>query len=246
MVAETPSQRSLQKGRDRFEASRWSQVLRRDNPDAAGVRDALGELSARYRYPVYAYLRRSGHAPAHVRQLTEHFLVELTRELPTGRAAPAPGQFRKFLLVRLHAFLTTPPQITTSAEPSADNDELETRYLNDRLGVVAPEQAFHLCYARELLQRARARLAKEAGEFGRGALFGLLEPYLALEPEPGRLGVIASAQNASAALVAIALKRLRQRFRELVEEELVETVSGVADLEHERQALFAALNAQSQ
>ncbi len=245
MVAETPSQRSLQKGRDRFATSRWSQVLRRDNPDAADVRDALGELSVRYRYPVYAYLRRSGHAPAHGRLLTEHFLAELTKDLPTD-GAPALGQFRRFLLVQLHAFLSMPPEVRASAAPPADSDELETRYLNDRLGVIAPEQAFHLCYARELLHRARARLAKEAGEVGRGALFGMLEPYLALEPEPGRLGEIASAQNASAALVAIALKRLRQRFRELVDEELVETVGGVADLERERQALFAALNAQSQ
>jgi RNA polymerase sigma-70 factor (ECF subfamily) len=142
--------------------------------------------------------------------------------------------------------LATPQQTAISANTSPDGDELETRYLNDRLGTVAPEQAFHLCYARELLQRARVRLAREAGEAGRYALFGMLEPYLAQEPEPGRLGLIADAQHASATLVAIALKRLRQRFRELVDEELVETVGGVADLELERQALFAALNERSQ
>ncbi len=66
--------------------------------------------------------------------------------------------------------------------------ELELRYqLADRLGAITPEQAFHLCYARELLQRARTQLAKEASQAGRDALYAALEPYLALDPEPGRL-----------------------------------------------------------
>ena len=230
---------------DRFATSRWSQVLRRDTPDKAGARDALAELSARYRYPVYAYLRRSGHPPAGVSLLTEHFLNELKTELPLANAATASGQFRAFLLVRLHAFLIRPPQMRTLAQTS-EIDDLEARYLIDRLGAIAPEQAFQLCYARELLQRARSRLAKEANEAGRGSLYTALESYLALEPEPGRLGLIADIQNASAALVAIALKRLRQRFRELVDEELIETVGGATDLEREREALFSALSAQAQ
>jgi RNA polymerase sigma-70 factor (ECF subfamily) len=230
---------------DRFATSRWSQVLQRDTPDKSGARDALAELSARYRYPVYAYLRRSGHPPAGASLLTEHFLKEQKTELPLANAATASGQFRAFLLVRLHAFLIRPPQTRTLAHTS-DIDELEARYLNDRLGAIAPEQAFHLCYARELLQRAHSRLAKEANEAGRGKLYNDLEPFLAMEPEPGRLGLIANAHHASAALVAMALKRLRQRFRELVDEELIETVGGAADLEREREALFAALSAQAQ
>ena len=230
--------------RDRFATSRWSQVIRRDTPDNASARGALAELSVRYRYPVYAYLRRSGHPPASVRLLTEHFLSELTADLPQGNTTSASGQFRAFLLVRLHAFLIKPPQADVSADAMA-GDELETRYLNDRLGTVTPEQAFHLCYARELLQRARTQLKKEAIQAGRDALYAALEPYLAMEPEPGRLALIASAQDASASLVAIALRRLRQRFRELVDEELVETVGGVTDLEREREALFAALSAQN-
>ncbi len=103
MASGHPSHSTWHASQDRFATSRWSQVMRRDTPDNAGARDALAELSARYRYPVYAYLRRSGHAPAHVLLLTEHFLAELTIEVPQGSAAPAPGQFRAFLLLRLHA-----------------------------------------------------------------------------------------------------------------------------------------------
>ncbi len=56
------------------------------------------------------------------------------------------------------------------------------------------------------------------------------------------MGLIANAQNvASAALVSIALKRLRQRFRELVDEELVETVGGAADLAREREGAVRGL-----
>ncbi len=244
MASGHPSHSTWHASQDRFATSRWSQVMRRDTPNA-GARDALAELSARYRYPVYAYLRRSGHAPAHVLLLTEHFLAELTAEVPQGSAAPAPGQFRAFLLLRLHAFLIKPSTMDAPGSPSIGGDELELRYLADRLGAITPEQAFHLCYARELLQRARAQLAKEASQAGRDALYAALEPYLALDPEPGRLGLIANAQNASAALVSIAHKRLRQRFRELVDEELIETVGGAADLAREREALFAALSAQN-
>lgn len=241
MVAGHPSNRSGLSAGDRFATSRWSQVLRRDAPDTTRARNALVELGVRYRYPVYAYLRRSGHLPASACELTEHFLAELGADLPQVASMSSSGQFREFLLGHLHAYLIKPPPVGVAAD-HVGNDELETRYLNDHLGTVAPQQVFHLCYARELLQLARARLQKEAGEAGRGALYTALEPYLALEPEPGRLGLIADVQRASTALVAIALKRLRQRFRELVDEELVQTVGGATDLEREREGLFAALS----
>jgi Arc/MetJ family transcription regulator len=41
--------------------------------------------------------------------------------------------------------------------------------------------------------------------------------------------------------LVVALKRLRQRFRELVDDELAETVCAAEDLERERAALHAAL-----
>jgi hypothetical protein len=40
----------------------------------------------------------------------------------------------------------------------------------------------------------------------------------------------------------MALKRLRQRFRELVRDELADTVASADELAAERQALFAALD----
>jgi RNA polymerase sigma-70 factor (ECF subfamily) len=69
-----------------------------------------------------------------------------------------------------------------------------------------------------------------------------LEPYLTREPLPGQYDELSHKLAIRPLALVMALKRLRQRFRELVREELADTVTTAEELAAEQQALLAALD----
>jgi hypothetical protein len=85
------------------------------------------------------------------------------------------------------------------------------------------------------------RLRREATQAGREAMFEALEPFLTIDPPPGQYEAISGTLGTRPLALVVALKRLRQRFRELADEELAETVTSADELEAERVALHAAL-----
>src|SRR5580765_3226276 len=93
-----------QRSHDRFANTRWSVVMQQASGDAPDAARALDELAQRYWYPVYAYVRRCGHAPEVAQDITRTFLHRLISEF-SSRAQPPHGHFRKFLLARLNDFL---------------------------------------------------------------------------------------------------------------------------------------------
>jgi len=225
---------------DRFATTRWSVVMRHANMPAGDARDALGELARRYWYPVYVYMRRCGHAPAAAGQLAQRFLQRLLEAGAGGNAQPNPGPYRGYLLARLYEFLADDAHGAIGAAGTTPV-ELETRYQQDQLGLLSPEQSFQRAFALQLLNRTMRRLRSEASQTGHGDMFEQLEPFLAREAAPGEYEFIAVRLHTRPLTIVVALKRLRQRFRELAAEELVDTVSSAADLATEQDALLAVL-----
>jgi RNA polymerase sigma-70 factor (ECF subfamily) len=222
---------------DRFATTRWSVVMRHADAPSGNARDALGELARRYWYPVYVYMRRCGHAPPAAEQLARQFLPHLLADSPDSGA---PGPYRGYLLSRLHAFLAADAHgpIDESLPVPAD---LETRYQQDQLGQLSPEQSFQRAFALQVLNRTLRRLRGEASQTGHGDMYESLEPFLARDAAPGEYEFIATRLKCRPLTVVVALKRLRQRFRELAAEELVDTVSSADDLVAEQNALLAVL-----
>ena len=72
-----------------------------------GFQAALGELYRIYRYPLYAYVRRRGHAPDEAPDLTQGFFLHLLEHKTLRRADPLKGKFRSFLLGSLQNYLAT-------------------------------------------------------------------------------------------------------------------------------------------
>jgi len=111
-----------------FRTTDWTEVL-----SARTSPEDLGTLLERYWSPVYAFLRRRDHPRERAEDLTQQFLADvvLKRDL-IGRADPARGRFRGFLLAALRnfvidesrrrgpaeqAFLPDDPQVIAAAEP---------------------------------------------------------------------------------------------------------------------------------
>ena len=232
--------------RQHFERTHWSLVMRCDQPLATDAREALVELCLRYWYPIYAYLRRDGRSPAGAQEITRSFLQHLFRHFRDGGTALAQGRFRQYLLARLRAFLESEqpvaPVVDVVTELIEPPPDLESRYQRDNgSGAQSPEQAYQLGFALELLARACDRLRAEAGQTGRLDMYDALQPFLAIDLPSAEAEELGRRFGTRSVVVAVALRRLRQRFRELIDTELADTVASADELLAEQHALFAVL-----
>jgi hypothetical protein len=226
---------------NRFLTTRWSVVLQ---PAAADAGDALNDLTQRYWHPVYAYLRRCGHEPAVALDIAGSFLADLLRQFERSRDQPPRGRFRQYLLDRLNAFLGgdwRAAQDTTEGSDLVAPIDLEARYQRDITAAASPEAAYQHAFALEVIARALRRLRAEARQTGHLEMFEAMEPFLAREPAPGEYEAMAARLRSRPLALVVALKRLRQRFREIVGQELADTVASAEELAAELAALRAIL-----
>lgn len=208
-----------------------------------GARDALQELARRYWYPVYVYLRRCGHAPELAGTLARRFLYQLGSESANDAGFASHTHYRSYLLARMRAFLAAKqqaPVVVPGGEIEVPAD-LEERYQRDHVDAPSPEESYHRAFALQILHRSLRRLREEARQTGHLPMYEKLEAFLVREPVSGEYDTIATALRIRPLATVVALKRLRQRFRELAGEELADTVSSAAELELEQEALLDVL-----
>lgn len=240
----SPNQVTGRGGQDSrtFMATRWSLIA------AAGHRERapLAELCARYWYPVYAFARRAGHPPEASERIARNFFQHLVDHRIGDLAQSPPQSFRDWLLAELTRFLAQPgPALATpgpaAPEPPRPLDHYEARHRAESGDEAGPEAGFRRSFAIEILDRAHQRLGREATEAGHGRMFALLEAFLTADPQPGQYEAVARELGSGALAVVIAVRRLRQRYRELVDEELADTISDPSRLEAERLNLLSVL-----
>jgi len=230
---------------NRFATTRWSVVMQLAATESTSAQDALVELAQRYWYPVYAYVRRCGHVPAIAQDITRSFLQHLLQHFRAGRTLTAQGHFRRYLLAELNAFLAGDWREAVVDESSPElvlpPSDLEPRYQRDNTQPGSPEETYQRSFALEVLGRAFKRLRSEARKTGHLDMYEALEAFLGNDPQAGVYEELARKLNTRPLALVVALKRLRQRFRELVGEELADTVTSAEDLVAEQQALHAVL-----
>jgi hypothetical protein len=236
-----------QTANERFAATRWSLVAAAGAHDPTSARRALIELCLRYWYPVYAYVRGCGHAPEVAQGITQGFFEHLLATRLSLAEVRARGRFREHLLESLNRFLGGDWRQPADARPVPEFEqplpwsELEARFRAEAASGLTPEQNYQRSYALEVLAIALTRLRQEAEQAGRTRMFDAMQAWLSAEPLPGQMEQVARELGIRPLAAVVALKRLRQRFRELAEHELSETVSNAADLQAEREALARAL-----
>lgn len=229
---------------DHFSATRWSMVMRATASAPAQAGDALAELAQRYCYPVYAYVRRAGHAPDSAAEITAAYLRELTAR--SGNAQ-AQSNFRRYLLDRLNTFLGSHWRKTATAPPSCALQmpaDMEARYQREAAACASPEAAYQRAFALEVLARATQRVQDEAAQTGHLPMYQALREFLGREPAPGEIDAIGERLHLPPLALVMALKRLRQRFRELAMQELADTVTSSSDLVVEQGNLHELLRHQ--
>ena len=232
--------------RQQFAKTHWSMVRQAAGPRGPDARRALVELCLRYWYPIYAFIRHCGHSPAISNEMTRAFLQHLFQHFQAEGVVGVQGQFRQYLLERLRQFLTGDWRQMPAGAPVAELEQgpanLEGRNERDNADAETPEQAYQQSFALELIARAFAGLRDEARETGHLDMYEALERFVAQEPSAPEFAQVASDLKTRPLALSIALKRLRQRLRELIDAELADTVLSAEQLVSEQQALFAVLS----
>ena len=229
-----------------FGRTRWSVVLAVRSGSEAEARRSLAELCRRYWVPVYAFVRRCGHPPQSAATLVQAFLSDLVQQIRGGEGV-GDGGFRAFLQQRLERFLASDwTRLETAAPleefaPPWPLQQIEERQRQEQLPQATPQQAFQRAFALELLAVGLVQLREEAERNGRAAMFDAVRPYLTREPVPGEYAELAATLQSSPLAAVIAVKRLRQRYQELIDTQLAQTVGSRQSFESERNALLAQL-----
>lgn len=85
-----------------------------------------------------------------------------------------------------------------------------------------------------------ARLRGEAATAGKAETFARLRPFLMLEPAAAPYSAVAAALGQAEGALRVAVHRLRKRYRELLRDELAQTLADPSLAEEELRALSGA------
>ncbi|HJT34762.1 MAG TPA: sigma-70 family RNA polymerase sigma factor [Pirellulales bacterium] len=234
-------------GPRRFGTTHWSIVLAAQSPDLPESREALEDLCRSYWYPLYAYMRRRGHAAHEAQDLTQEFFATLLEKNYLESADRERGRFRTFLLTAVSRFLSKQHDRSRAAKRGGGKKPLaidvssgEERYRCEPADRWTPERLFERRWALTLLETVLARLAERYAAEGKADLFERLRDSITSD------GGVSYAQTAASlgmteGAVKVAVHRLRRRYRDTLREEIAATVESPGDVDDELNRLFEAL-----
>lgn len=212
--------------------------------------EALGTLCETYWYPLYAYLRSRGYMPDAAEDLTQAFIARLLEKEKRvlRQADPSRGRFRSFLLTALKNFAANEYGRSAAVKRggrvemlSLDFQTAEGRFLLEPPSEETPERVFDRQWAVTLLDRAMGRLSDHTNRAGRGEHFDRLKMYLTGEQPQVTYAEVAAHLGMSEGAVKVAVHRLRRQFRDLVREEIEQTVTSPDDVQDEMRHLWSAV-----
>jgi RNA polymerase sigma factor (sigma-70 family) len=231
-----------------FSTTHWSMVLSAADADSPGAKQALEQLCRAYWYPLYCFVRRQGYRPEDAQDATQEFFARFLQKNYFGLADPARGRFRSFLLCCLKNFLTERHRHDVRLKRgggqtvlSLDSQAAEERFLAEPADNSTPETIYDKRCALMLLERALGRLGEELATAGHAARFAELKSHLSGERGGRPYAEISQRLGMSEGAVKVAVHRLRERYRELLRDEVAQTLANRDDVDDELRHLIATI-----
>jgi len=236
-------------GHERFTATHWSVVLAARDGNSTRARAALEVLCRTYWYPLYAFLRRMGQSPHDAEDSVQSFFALCLEKNYLAAAEEAKGRFRSFLLLALKRFLAKERDKSGAdkrgggQKPIAlDGLTAEERYALEPAEMMSADKLFERRWALTLLERVLSRLQDEQAAAGQGEGFEQLKEFLLTVGRGTPYAELAVRLGTSEGAIKVAVHRLRQRYRELLLEEIANTVTSPEEAEEERRYLLAVVS----
>lgn len=236
------------RGAQDFATTQWSLVLVAGDGDRQEAQQALATLCEAYWLPLYAYVRRRVPDRAEAQDLTQSFFGELLEKNFVASARPERGRFRAFLLTALKHFLSKEWERARAQKRGGGRApiSLDFALAESSLGLepaagLTPEQIFDRQWAITLLDKTIDRLASECATAGKSRQFELLRGYLVGDSSGATYAEVAAELGSTEGAVKQGASRLRRRYRELLREEIAQTVASPEEVTEEIHNLFSAL-----
>ena len=238
-----------QNGAVSFATTHWSVVLtaQGESPEAD---KALEKLCRTYWWPIYSFIRRQGAGPEEAKDLTQSFFALLFERRDLEAVRREKGRLRSFFFASLKNFLAKERRYAAVAKRGEGRalislDELLARKRSDLepADTLSADRIFERRWALTVLEQVLARLEDEycaAGPASAG-LFEQLKKLLTDDGQRPSQAQIGHQFGMTENAVNQAFYRLRERYRELLHEEIAHTVIAPDDTEDELRHLIAVL-----
>jgi RNA polymerase sigma-70 factor (ECF subfamily) len=234
---------------DRFATTHWSIVVSAGASQSPEARQALATLCENYWFPLYAYVRRRGYDSYEAEDLTQEFFLRLLAKNYLAGVDREKGKFRAFLLASLKHFLAnewnrsrTRKRGCGKAVLSLDALSAESRYRLEPADELTPEKLFERRWAIAVLDEVLARLQAEfLALHGEQAAFNRLKQFLTAGQAPAGYSEVAATLGMTEGALKVAVHRLRRRYRQLLRDEIAQTVASPEEIDDEIHYLLSCL-----
>ena len=248
MTSEQSSQ-SLSAPGDVFATTQWTVVLAAGQRSTPQSDQALEQLCKTYWFPLYAFVRRHGHTKEDAEDLTQAFFARfLAKNYLDGLSAER-GRFRAFLLASLKHFLANEWDKSRrrkrgggTAPLSLDWQIADTQFQVADRNEPSPDKVFDREWAVTLLAKVIERVRAECEAENRGKQFAELKVFLTAGKGELSHADAARKLGMDETAVRVAVHRLRKRYRQLLRDEIAQTLSDPAMVDEEMRALFGAFS----
>jgi RNA polymerase sigma-70 factor (ECF subfamily) len=232
-----------------FATTHWSVVLSAQGESPA-AEEALEKLCRIYWRPIYGFVRRQGTEPESAKDLTQGFFLLLLERRDLDAVRKEKGRLRSYLLTSLKHFLTNERKRAMAIKRGEGQrliplDQFRT---GEPVGFESadtstPDQIYERRWAWALMEQVMRRLGDEYQTAGNAVLFERLKTVLTDEADRPSQAQIADELAMTENAVNQAFHRLRERYRQLLREEIAHTVMTPGDIEDELRHLVAVLRA---
>ena len=240
---------NTQNGAIAFATTHWSVVLEAQGESPA-AQEALEKLCRTYWWPLYGFVRRQGYGPEEAQDLTQGFFALLLERRDLDVVRREKGRLRSYLLASLKNFLAKARRRELALKRGEGRAlvPLEKLLARERAHLeptdnLTADQIYERRWALAVLDHVLARLGDEYRAAGNIRLFHQLQKSLADEPDRPSPAETARELGMTENAVRQASYRLRQRYRQLLHEEIAHTVMVPADVEDELRHLIRVLRA---
>jgi RNA polymerase sigma-70 factor (ECF subfamily) len=231
-----------------FNTTHWSVVLAVSQSDSPRAQQALAKLCQTYWYPLYAYVRRRGYSAPDAQDLTQAFFEQLLERRSLTNAAPELGKFRSYLLTAMKHFLASEWKHGTAQKRgggaqmlSLDWARAAERFDLEPATHASPDKLFEKQWAVTVLGDVLNRLEREYRNENKAELFTALKQTLMGQRETQPYAELARQLGMSESAVKVTVHRLRKRYRELIHDEIANTLGDPTEVEAEMRYLFHVL-----
>lgn len=237
---------------NQFPKTSWTLIDRAGAPLSPEGREALASFYKGYRFPVYAFIRRSGGSPEEADDRTQGFFASLIERNDLAKLDRTRGsKFRSWLLTCVRNYLENQRKFENAQRrpprklgESLDDDAAEGRYRAELSCHLTPERLYERHFTLTLLARVLDALRAKYTAAGEVRRFEALKGYLSGCAEQRPYTEVAATLGMNVGAVKKAVFDLRKRYDKQLRAEvayLVEDPDDAAQVKKELRDLLAAL-----